>query len=103
MSRGSTDTGTIKPPTTGPVVVATADIPLSTRIRADQLKVETLNLTAILPGAYTDISQVVGEIAREPVATGAQITKETVGKTSAGTVIDVQTPPGLRSLALGRD
>ena len=103
MSRGSTDTGTIKPPTTGPVVVATADIPLSTRIRADQLKVETLNLTAILPGAFTDISQVVGEIAREPVATGAQITKETVGQTSSGTVIDVQTPPGFRAIAVRVD
>jgi pilus assembly protein CpaB len=103
MSRGSTEPGTVKPPTTGPVVVATADIPLSTRIRADQLKVETLNLTAILPGAFTDISQVVGEIAREPVATGAQVTKETVGQTSSGTVIDVQTPPGFRAIAVRVD
>jgi Flp pilus assembly protein CpaB len=105
MSRsgGSEGGGTVKPPTTGPVVIATTDIPLSTRIRAEQLKVETLNLTAILPGAYTDISQVVGEIVREPVATGAQITKETVGKTSSGTVIDVQTPAGFRAIAVKVD
>ena len=55
----------------GPVVVATADIPLSTRIRADLVTTKiVISLTAQLPGAFTDPSQVVGQIARQPVGDG---------------------------------
>ena len=57
-------------PTTGPVVVATVDIPLSTRISQDQVTTKTVDLDARLPGAFTDVSQVVGQIARQQVANG---------------------------------
>ena len=90
-------------PTTGPVVVAKADIPLSTRIRADQVEVKTLNLTAINAGAFQDISQVVGQVARQPVAPGAQITQTTLNGGLSGTVINVQTPAGQRAIAVRVD
>jgi pilus assembly protein CpaB len=90
-------------PTTGPVVVAKADIPLSTRIRADQVEVKTLNLTAISVGAFQDPSQVVGQVARQPVATGAQITASTLNGGVSGTVINVQTPAGQRAIAVRVD
>ncbi len=90
-------------PTTGPVVVATTDIPLSTRIKADQVQVKTLNLTAISAGAFQDISQVVGQVARQPVATGAQITATTLNGGLSGTVINVQTPAGQRAIAVRVD
>ena len=98
-------TGTTTPevPTTGPVLVATSDIPLSTRIRADQLEVKTLNLTAISAGAFQDPSQVVGQVARQPVAAGAQITATTLGQVPGGTVIDVHTPAGQRAIAVRVD
>ena len=67
------------PPVDGPVVVAAADIPLSTRIKAEQVTTKTLPLTSISAGAFTDPSQVIGQIARQPVATGAQITTTTLG------------------------
>ena len=51
-------------PTTGEVVIATADIPLSSRIRADQVKKETLPLAAISAGAFADPSQVIGHCAK---------------------------------------
>jgi pilus assembly protein CpaB len=89
--------------TTGPVVVATTDIPLSTRIRADQVEVKTLNLSAINSGAFQDVSQVVGQVARQPVASGAQITETTLGGGLTGTVIDVQTPAGQRAIAVRVD
>jgi pilus assembly protein CpaB len=89
--------------TTGPVVVAKADIPLSTRIRADQVEVKTLALTAISVGALQDPSQVIGQIARQPVATGAQITATTLNGGLAGQVIDVQTPGGQRAIAVRVD
>ena len=64
--------------TDGPVVVATTDIALSSRIREDQVTTKKVPLTAILPGAFTDPSQVIGQIARQPVGTGGQVTASTL-------------------------
>jgi pilus assembly protein CpaB len=99
----SPSNGQAEAPTTGPVVVATSDIPLSTRIRADQVEVKTLNLTAINAGAFQDVSQVVGQVARQPVAAGAQITQTTLNGGLSGTVINVQTPAGQRAIAVRVD
>lgn len=90
-------------PTEGQVVIATADIPLSTRIRADQVTTRTLPIAAISAGAFADVSQVIGQVARQPVATGAQITQTTLTGGASGTVINVDTPAGLRAIALRVD
>jgi pilus assembly protein CpaB len=97
------DQGTIRPPTTGPVVVAAVDIPLSTRIQADQVTTITVDLTAITPGAFIDPSQVIGQIARQPVAKGAQITSTTLTGGTSGTVQQIETPAGMRSMAVQVD
>jgi Flp pilus assembly protein CpaB len=102
ISRSSTP-ATVPPPTTGPVVVATVDIPLSTRIRADQVTTKTVELTAKNSGAYTDVSQVLGQIVRQPVGSGAQITQSTLNGGLPGQIIDVQTPAGQRSIAVRVD
>ncbi len=98
-----TDNATNKPPVDGPVVVAAADIPLSTRIKAEQVKTITLPLTSISAGAFTDPSQVIGQIARQPVATGAQITATTLNGGQTGTIINVQVPVGQRAIAVRVD
>ena len=67
------------------------------------MTIKTLDLTAILPGAFTDPSQVVGQIVRQPVSDGAQITTDDVRRRSNGTVIDVQVPAGLRAIAVQVD
>jgi pilus assembly protein CpaB len=103
ISGNNTGDGQIKAPTTGPVVVAVSDIPLSTRIRSDQVTTKTVDLTAILPGAFTDPSQVVGLVARQPAAAGAQITQTTVGATQNGVITNINTPPGLRTIAVSVD
>lgn len=95
---GDNDRG---PVTTGPVVVATSDIPLSTKVQASQLKVETKDLTAILPGAYTDVSQVVGKVVRQSISSGAQVTSSSFG--AGGTVLDVEVPGGLRAISVQVD
>jgi pilus assembly protein CpaB len=92
-----------KPPTEGPVVVATADIPLSTRIRQDQVTTKTVPLTAITSGAFTDTSQVIGKIVREPVKTGGQITSTTLTGGEAGQITDLQVPAGQRAMAVQVD
>jgi len=90
------------PATTGPVVVASADIPLSTKILANQVTTKTVDLGAILPGAFTDPSQVIGQIARQPVTTGAQITSATLGSQS-GEIMTLDCPATLRCMALQVD
>ena len=91
------------PPVEGPVVVADVDIPLSTKIREDQISVQTKPLTAILPGAFTDESQVIGKVVRQAVTSGAQITGDTLGQTAGGQIINIDTPLGLRSIAVEVD
>jgi len=95
--------GTTTVPTTGDVLIATADIPLSSRIRTDQVEVQNLPLAAISAGAFTHPSQVIGQVARQPVTAGAQITATTLNGGASGTVIDVETPAGLRAIAVRVD
>jgi pilus assembly protein CpaB len=90
------------PPVEGPVVVATTDIALSTKIRADQVTESVKPLTEILPGAYTDVSQVIGKVVRQSVTSGAQITGDTFGQVS-GSILNIETPAGLRSIAVEVD
>jgi pilus assembly protein CpaB len=88
--------------TTGPVVVATVDIPLSTRISADQVANKTVPLTSIPAGAFTDVSQVVGQIARQAVASGGQVTAATVNG-GTGSIDTLECPLTLRCMALQVD
>ena len=90
-------------PTTGPVVVATVDIPLSTKVRSDQVTTKTIDLSAISPGAFTDPSQVVGQVVRQPVAKDAQITAATFGGTNPGSIVNITTPVGMRAMAVQVD
>ena len=90
-------------PTTGPVVVASVDIPLSSRIREDQVTTTVIALDAISPGAFKDPSQVIGQVVRQAVGKGAQITPAVIGATTSGTVNIISTPVGLRSIAVQVD
>ena len=91
------------PPTVLPTVIATKDIPLGTRITADQVKVEDKAIAARDTDAFGDISQVVGKIVRQQVATGAAITAKTLTGGQQGQILDIQTPPGQRSIAVQVD
>jgi pilus assembly protein CpaB len=95
--------GTPPVPTTGSVVVATADIPLSTRIRTDQVSTKVVELAAISAGAYRDISQVVGQIARQPIANGAQITPAILGVSGTGQITNIDCPATFRCMAVQVD
>jgi len=100
---GSPGNSTPPPPTPGPVVVATVDIPLSTRIGADQVKTITVDLAAITPGAFIDPSQVIGQIVRQPAAAGAQITSATIGASSNGQITTVDCPATMRCMSVQVD
>lgn len=102
LSGGGGGDKTVRPPTEGPVVVATADIPLSTKVQADQVTVKTLPLTSIPAGAYTDPSQVIGKVVRQSVTSGAQLTGDTFGANS-GSVLNIETPKGKIAIAVQVD
>jgi Flp pilus assembly protein CpaB len=99
----TTPDGTTEIPTEGPVVVASADIPLSTRIRADQVEIKVVPLAGISTGAFSDVSQVIGQVARQPVTAGGQITATTLTGGASGAIIDIDTPAGLRAIAVRVD
>jgi Flp pilus assembly protein CpaB len=99
----ATPSGETAIPTEGPVVVATADIPLSTRIRADQVDIKIVPIAGISVGAFSDVSQVIGQVARQPVTAGGQITATTLTGGATGAIIDIDTPAGLRAIAVRVD
>jgi pilus assembly protein CpaB len=103
LQQSPTTTGENVVPTTKNVVVARADIPLSTRIRADQVETKTVAIADASVGSFGDVSQVIGQIARQPVTAGGQITETTLTGGFTGTVIDVETPAGLRAIAVRVD
>ena len=103
LQQSPTTTGEDVIPTTKSVVVASSDIPLSTRIRADQVETKTVAIADASVGSFGDVSQVIGQIARQPVAAGGQITQTTLTGGFTGTVIDVETPAGLRAIAVRVD
>jgi pilus assembly protein CpaB len=103
LQQPTTPTGPAAVPTTADVVVAKADIPLSTRIRADQVELKTVPIAAAGVGTFTDVSQVIGQVARQQVAAGAQITETTLTGGLTGAIINIDTPPGLRAIAVRVD
>ena len=102
LSQGGGDTSS-KPPTELPTVVAATDIPLGTRITADQVKIEVKAVTGRDPDAFGDVSQVIGKIVREPVTAGAAITAKTLTGGAQGQVLDISCPATLRCMSVQVD
>jgi len=91
------------PPTQLPTVLAKADIPLGSRIKADQVEVKVLPVTGRDADAFGDPSQVIGKIVRENVTAGAAITAATLTGGAAGQILDIDVPPGLRAITVQVD
>jgi pilus assembly protein CpaB len=90
-------------PTTGFAVVATVAIPLSGKIELSDVKAQEFPLAAINAGAFADPSQVVGQIVRQPVSVGGQITAETLSGGQQGQMQHPTVPAGLRAIAVQVD
>jgi pilus assembly protein CpaB len=100
---GSEEDPSLRPPTELNTVVATVDIPLGSPVQANQVKVQVMAVTARLPGAYEDTSQVIGKVVRQAVVAGAQLTPESFGADQQGQILDIVTPPGKRAIAVEVD
>ena len=85
-------------------VIAAADIPLGSRITADQLDVVKKPLTARDNDAFEDASQVIGQIVRQPVTAGQAITARTLaGGSNPGQILNIQVPAGKRAITVQVD
>jgi pilus assembly protein CpaB len=102
LSQGGTG-GPPPPATELPTVVAATDIPLGTRVTADQVKIETKAVAGRDADAFGDVSQVIGKIVREPVTAGAAITAKTLTGGAQGQVLDISCPATLRCMSVQVD
>jgi Flp pilus assembly protein CpaB len=85
-----------------PTVKAVVDIPLGETVTAEMVTTETLNVDARKTSAFQDVSQVIGQIARRPITTGAQLEAADFSTSATGCgTIDV--PTGLRAMAIQVD
>jgi len=80
-------------------VIAAQDIPLGAKITEEMLTSQTLPPSQRLPGAFEVASQVVGQIARQPVTKGAQITSQTLNPLSQ----TFEVPEGQRAMSVQVD
>jgi Flp pilus assembly protein CpaB len=101
--------GQNNPPTTGgpnaspqPIdtVIAAKDIALGATITEDMLTVQKLEPGKRNAGAFQDPSQIIGQIAREQVTAGQQITSTTL---NAQAIHHIEVPPGQRAMSVQVD
>ncbi len=84
--------------TTAIVVVAARDIPLSTKITADDVTTKEIPIADKPANGYGDTSFVVGQTARKAVSAGQLITTDIVN--ASGTVTSVDVPAGYVGVSL---
>jgi pilus assembly protein CpaB len=82
------------------VVVAAEDIPLGTVIEEGMLGTEEVAVTAALPGAYEVASAAIGQVARQQVVQGQQITTAVTGQGGGGSTTQIDTPAGYRAMSV---
>ena len=80
-------------------VIAAQDIPLGATITEDMLTTENLPPAQRLAGAFQIPSQVVGQIARQSVTKGAQITSQTISAAAS----KFEVPAGQRAMSVQVD
>ena len=99
LSQQNTST-TPEEATTKIVVIAAEDIPLGTVIEEAMLGTEEVAITAALPGAYEVASAAIGQVARQEVVQGQQITTTVTGQGGGQSTTQIDTPAGYRAMSV---
>lgn len=90
------EAGAAEPGNLRSVVVATADLPRGTELRADLLGMEEIPASYLPPGALGQVADAVGSVLVANVVTGEVITDARVAAT--GGPVAALIPPGLRAV-----
>ncbi len=83
-----------------PVVVAASDIQVGTKLGANDVRVVTLPLSAVPPGAFSRTEQVVGRGAIWPVNKGEFILPSKLAALNAGAGLPSMIPQGMRAVSV---
>lgn len=85
-----------------PVIIATTEIPVGTKITDEMLGVRSLPLTAVASDVLRDTerAQAVGQTARYPIAQGEQVGRTRLVAAPAVSAISFQIPPGMRGFTI---
>jgi len=86
-----------------PTVIAAVDIPLGVKITAEMVTKVDLPAAGRSATAFGDTSQVIGRVVREAVAKDAQLTAETFGEATSGTIGEIEVPPTKRAITVEVD
>jgi pilus assembly protein CpaB len=92
-----------KPIATTRVVVASAPMPLGTRLVADQLKLVDWPTSDPLPGSFTRIEDCVGRALVTPVVPNEAIMEHKLAAREAGAGLPAVIPEGMRALSVRVD
>jgi pilus assembly protein CpaB len=87
-------------PTEATVVTAAVDIPLGTVMESEMLTTAVVPIDGVNPGAFTDPSQAIGQVARSEVIAGQQITTAITQTGGSGVLTEVNTPAGYRAMSV---
>lgn len=86
---------------TDEVVIAVKDIPARTTISQDMLKVERLPVGTRHPKAATQIKQVAGQTATQPIVAGEQVIMTRVFSSAQVSGLSFQLATGYRAVSIG--
>ena len=104
LSRGSESTGGASAASTVPAVVAKQDIPARTKITSAMVEVRQVPQDTRSELAYTDLSQVVGQVSRYPIATSEEVLSTKVvsleSATATGDSLSYVIPEGRRGISI---
>ena len=90
---------------TSKIVTAAQDIPANTLITQEMLETNDVPTDAVLPGAITKLSDVVGKALKSDIFVGEQIISAKIivpGETSNG-ALSYAIEPGMRAITIGVD
>lgn len=82
------------------VVVAADDILVGAKLDARDLRVITLPLSAVPPGAFAGMSQILGRGAVLPISKGEFILQSKLAALNAGAGLPSMIPPGMRAVSV---
>jgi pilus assembly protein CpaB len=85
------------------IVVAAVDLPMATRLKADQLKIVDWPLTALPAGAIRDPKEVVDRVLTSHVVSGEPIRPAQLAAKDAGTGLAALIPAHMRAMAVRVD
>lgn len=85
------------------VVTAKQDIPARTEITAGMLQLTKVPASALLAGAFSDVSLVEGRVARIPIYAGEQLVQEKLASVRSDLGLSYIVPRGMRAMGVKVD